>query len=66
MSAFELSPRARIDLLEIWERIARDDVDTADRIIAEIEETIALIASRPGIAAREKMGSCFDKLSMSG
>jgi len=47
MSAFELSPRARIDLLEIWERIARDDIDTADRVVAKIEDTIRLIASRP-------------------
>jgi plasmid stabilization system protein ParE len=48
-SPYELSPRARLDLLEIWERIARDNLDTADRVIARIEATITLIASRPGI-----------------
>ena len=48
-SPYELSPRARLDLLEIWERIARDNLDTADRVIANIEATITLISSRPGI-----------------
>ncbi len=33
-------PRAREDLLEIWEFIARDSVSVADRVAAEIEAEI--------------------------
>jgi plasmid stabilization system protein ParE len=32
MADFFYSPQARLDLLEIWEFIAQDDVDAADRV----------------------------------
>jgi plasmid stabilization system protein ParE len=47
MSAYEVAPAAHLDLLELWNRIAEDDLDRADRIVTEIEQTFALIASHP-------------------
>jgi len=41
------SPEARLDLLEIWEHIAADDLDTADRIEQEIEEAVVMLARNP-------------------
>lgn len=41
------SPEARIDLLEIWEFIAQDNVDAADRVEQEIREAVMLLARNP-------------------
>lgn len=38
------SPEARLDLLEIWEFIARDNVDAADRVEQEIRLAVAKLA----------------------
>lgn len=43
------SPEARLDLLEIWEYIARDNVDAADRVEREIEQAISRLARNPEI-----------------
>jgi plasmid stabilization system protein ParE len=47
MAEFFYSPEARRDLLEIWEYIARDDLDAADRVEREIEEAAILLAEKP-------------------
>lgn len=47
MSAFELHPEAFADLTEIWEFIAEDDVDAADRVVNEVYEAIRALVSFP-------------------
>lgn len=47
MAEFFYSPEARLDLLEIWEFIARDDIDAADRVEKEIERHVSLLAANP-------------------
>lgn len=49
MAEFFYSPEARRDLLEIWEFIAQDDLDAADRVEREIEQAITTLASQPGL-----------------
>jgi len=49
MSSFILSPLARRDLNDIWDYIARDDLDAADRVVNEIYDAILLISSIPRI-----------------
>jgi plasmid stabilization system protein ParE len=49
MSNYILSPLARQDLNDIWDYIAQDDFDAADRIINEIHDAILLMSSMPGI-----------------
>ncbi len=53
------SPRARIDLLEIWAYIATDSPETADAWIARIVETAEVLASFPylGRIRSELVGS---------
>jgi antitoxin ParD1/3/4 len=41
------SAEARIDLLEIWEFIAQDNLDAADRVQGEIREAVLLLARNP-------------------
>lgn len=41
------SPEARLDLLEIWEYIAQDNLDAADRIEREIEQAVLMLARNP-------------------
>jgi plasmid stabilization system protein ParE len=41
------SPEARLDLLEIWEYIAQDNVSAADRVTGEIEHAIAMLSRNP-------------------
>ena len=49
MSEFVLHPEAVKDLDEIWEYIAADTLDTADRTIEEIYETIQSLVPFPYI-----------------
>ena len=44
-----LSPEARNDLHEIWEFIAVDSIDAADRVISEIEEACNKLSEMPGL-----------------
>lgn len=47
MADFFYSPEARCDLLEIWEYIAQDNLDEADRVEREIEAAITKLAKNP-------------------
>ncbi|MGH9841251.1 MAG: type II toxin-antitoxin system RelE/ParE family toxin [Blastocatellia bacterium] len=49
MSDFFISPQARLDLIELWQFIAEEDVDAADRVIKEIHEAFLKVAEMPGI-----------------
>ncbi len=46
---FTLTRSARNDLEEIWEYIARDSVDAADRVLREIEQAVNRLGETPGI-----------------
>lgn len=43
------SPEARLDLLDIWEYIAQDSVDAADRVEQEIAQAVSMLARNPEI-----------------
>ena len=47
MSGFVLHPEAYTDLDEIWEYIAADNLDAADRVREEIYEAIHSLAAFP-------------------
>ena len=47
MSKFVLHPEARADLDEIWEYIAADNLDAADRVVEEIYNAIGALARFP-------------------
>jgi plasmid stabilization system protein ParE len=47
MTPFSFHPEALGDLDEIWEYIAGDNLDAADRVIDEIEETIQILSGHP-------------------
>ncbi|MGA2712577.1 MAG: type II toxin-antitoxin system RelE/ParE family toxin [Bryobacteraceae bacterium] len=47
MKGYEFHPEAEIDLDTIWEFIAEDNPDAADRIIDEIEATIEALVPFP-------------------
>ena len=49
MNPFALTPRARDDLLEIWDYIARDSPDAADRVIGEMRRAMQRLAEMPGM-----------------
>ena len=59
MSKFVLHPEAYSDLNEIWEHIAADSLDAADRVVDEIYESINSLVrfphhahSRPDLTSR--------------
>jgi plasmid stabilization system protein ParE len=59
MSKFVLHPEAFSDLDEIWEYIAADSLDAADRVLEEIHKAIGAIVrfphqghSRPDLTSR--------------
>jgi plasmid stabilization system protein ParE len=54
MSEHFFSPEARLDLLEIREYMARDNVSAADRVIEEIREAINMLARIPELGHRRK------------
>lgn len=47
MSGFVLHPEALADLEEIWEYIAADNLDAADRVLEELYEAIHGLISFP-------------------
>lgn len=47
MSGFVFHPAALTDLSEIWEYIAADNLDAADRVVAEIQEAIRTLVPFP-------------------
>ncbi len=47
MKGYVLHPAALDDLAEIWEYIAVDSIDSADRVLEEIRETIRALLSFP-------------------
>ncbi len=54
MSEFILSPAAEQDLDEIWEYIAADNVDAADRWLTKLEKATQTVADMPGIGHTRK------------
>ena len=43
-----IQPQARVDLLEIWRYIARDNISAANKVIDTIHEEIDGLAEMPG------------------
>jgi len=52
VSGYRLHPEAFIDLTRIWEFIAKDNVDVADRVREDIFDTIRLLTKNPNIGHR--------------
>ena len=52
MSGYALHPDAFADLDEIWEYIAQNNVDAADRVLADIHSTLTTLAESPQIGHR--------------
>jgi antitoxin ParD1/3/4 len=49
MSRFVLTLRAELDLNEIWDYIAQDSVEQADRVADELQKAMGTLADNPGI-----------------
>ena len=52
MKTFELSRRAYLDLAEIWDYIAEDSLDAADRVLEELYEACSALGKMPGMGHR--------------
>jgi plasmid stabilization system protein ParE len=49
MKEYILSTSAELDLNEIWEYIARDSIDAADRWIGKLFDAFDALAQNPGM-----------------
>lgn len=54
MSAYVLGPDADLDLNDIWEYIAVDSVDTADRWVDKLFNAFEALARTPGMGYRRE------------
>ena len=52
MTGYAFHPGTFADLDEIWEYIAEDNVDAADRVVADIHSTLTTLAGSPHIGHR--------------
>ena len=52
MSSYAFHPDAFADLDEIWEYIAEDNIDAADRVLADIHAVLRTLAASPRIGHR--------------
>jgi len=52
MSGYAFHPDAFADLDEIWEYIAQDNIDAADRVLADIHSTLSTLAELPQVGHR--------------
>ncbi len=56
MKGFVLTPRAKQDVNDIWDYIADDNIEAADRVANALETTMIKLAKRPGIGhSREEL-----------
>jgi plasmid stabilization system protein ParE len=51
---FVLTPEARADLIEIWNYIAEDGIDTADQVIARLRDGFTRLAETPAMGHRRE------------
>jgi toxin ParE1/3/4 len=49
MKPFVLTPRAAQDLSDIWDYIAADDIEAADRVLDALENGMVKLAKNPGM-----------------
>ena len=49
MKRFVLTPRAKQDLNDIWDYIAGDNIEAADRILDGLDNAMINLAKGPGI-----------------
>jgi|ERR1700722_173101 len=49
MSKFIVLPDVRTDLFAIWQYIADDSVDAADKVVAKIEDAFLKLGDMPGM-----------------
>jgi plasmid stabilization system protein ParE len=54
MNEYVLSARAELDLDEIWEYIAHDNIDAADRWIARLYDAFESLARTPGMGHKRE------------
>lgn len=47
MNSIQRRPRARLDLIDIWQFIADDSVAAADRVLDGIESTLRMLRDNP-------------------
>jgi len=49
MKPFVFTPHAKQDLNDIWDYIASDDIEAADRVLDALETAMVKLAKNPGI-----------------
>ena len=49
MKRYILTPRAKRDVNEIWDYIANDNIEAADRVLDALESAMVKLAKNPGI-----------------
>lgn len=49
MKSFHLTPRARADLEAIWEYIADDNLEAADRVLDGLQSACSMLGQNPAI-----------------
>ncbi len=54
MKRFVLARRAKQDVSDIWDYIADDNIETADRVLDALDSAIIKLAKNPGIAIDAK------------
>ena len=54
MTPYLVSPGARQDLNDIWDYIAADSIDAADRFADKLHENIVALARTPGMGHRRE------------
>ncbi len=57
MASYILSPCVESQLEEIWNFIAEDNPEAAEKVITAIEETFQALAENPGLGRPKKMKS---------
>jgi plasmid stabilization system protein ParE len=48
-SRFVLTPQARADLIDIWNYIAEDSLDSADQVLERLYDAFTRLAKMPGM-----------------
>ena len=49
MKRYVLTPSAKRDVNDIWDYIARDNIEAADRVLDDLESAMVKLAKNPGV-----------------
>ena len=64
MARYAIAPQALADLDDIWEAIARDDVEAAGQVLSSLRQRFPRLADFPGLGRASSYGQALRRFAV--